>query len=151
MPGARGRGWIKIKAARTLDLVIVAADWGYGRRHGWLSNYHLAARGERTGEFVEVGKTFKGLTDDDFRAMTDRLIALKTAENRGTVTVRPEVVVEVAYSDVQRSSQYAGGMALRFARIVGVRSDKSALEADTIEAVAAAFDRQPVKPIPAAE
>jgi DNA ligase-1 len=151
MPGARGRGWIKIKAARTLDLVIVAADWGYGRRHGWLSNYHLAARDQRTGEFVEVGKTFKGLTDDDFRAMTDRLIALKTAENRGTVTVRPEVVVEVAYSDVQRSSQYAGGMALRFARVVGVRSDKSAIEADTIDAVAAAFDRQPVKPIPAAE
>ncbi len=151
MPGARGRGWMKIKAARTLDLVIVAADWGYGRRHGWLSNYHLAARDDRTGEFVEVGKTFKGLTDDDFRAMTDRLIALKTAENRGTVTVLPEVVVEVAYSDVQRSSQYAGGMALRFARIVGVRSDKSASEVDTIEAVAAAFDRQPVKPIPAAD
>jgi len=151
MPGARGRGWIKIKAARTLDLVIVAADWGYGRRHGWLSNYHLAARDQRTGEFVEVGKTFKGLTDDDFRAMTERLSALKTAENRGTVTVRPEVVVEVAYSDVQRSSQYAGGMALRFARIVGVRSDKSASEADTVEAVVAAFNRQPVKPIPAAE
>ena len=151
MPGARGRGWIKIKAARTLDLVIVAADWGYGRRHGWLSNYHLAARDERTGGFVEVGKTFKGLTDNDFREMTDRLLALKTAENRGTVMVRPEVVVEVAYSDVQRSPQYAGGMALRFARIVGVRSDKSASEADTIEAVAAAFDRQPIKPIPAAE
>jgi DNA ligase-1 len=151
MPGARGRGWIKIKAARTLDLVIVAAEWGYGRRHGWLSNYHLAARDERKGGFVEVGKTFKGLTDDDFREMTDRLIALKTAENRGTVVVRPEVVVEVAYSDIQRSSQYAGGMALRFARIVGVRSDKNASEADTIEAVAAAFDRQPVKPIPAAE
>jgi len=147
MPGARGRGWIKIKAARTLDLVIVAADWGYGRRHGWLSNYHLAARDEHTGGFVEVGKTFKGLTDDDFREMTDRLIALKTAENRGTVVVRPEVVVEVAYSDVQRSSQYAGGVALRFARIIGVRSDKNASEADTIEAVAAAFDRQPVKPI----
>ena len=151
MPGARGRGWIKIKAARTLDLVIVAADWGYGRRHGWLSNYHLAARDERTGGFVEVGKTFKGLTDNDFREMTDRLIALKTAEDRGTVVVRPEVVVEVAYSDVQRSPQYAGGMALRFARIVAVRSDKSASEADTIEAVAAAFDRQPVKPVPAAE
>jgi DNA ligase 1 len=151
MPGARGRGWIKIKAARTLDLVIVAADWGYGRRHGWLSNYHLAARDEHTGGFVEVGKTFKGLTDDDFREMTDRLIALKTTEHRGTVVVRPEVVVEVAYSDVQRSSQYDGGMALRFARIVGVRSDKSASEADTIEAVAAAFDRQPVKPIPATE
>ena len=146
MPGARGRGWIKIKTARTLDLVIVAADWGYGRRHGWLSNYHLAARDERAGGFVEVGKTFKGMTDDDFREMTERLTALKTAESRGTVTVRPEVVVEVAYSDIQRSSNYAGGMALRFARIVGVRSDKNAAEADTIEAVAAAFDRQMVKP-----
>jgi DNA ligase-1 len=146
-PGVRGRGWLKIKHARTL--VIVAADWGYGRRHGWLSNYHLAARDEATGEFVEVGKTFKGLTDADFQEMTDRLNALKTAEARGTVLVRPEVVVEVAYSDIQRSPQYAGGMALRFARIVGVRSDKSVAEADTIEAVAAAFDRQMVKPLSA--
>ena len=109
MPGARGRGWVKVKTARTLDLVIVAADWGYGRRHGWLSNYHLAARDERAGGFVEVGKTFKGLTDDDFRAMTERLVELKTAESRGTVVVRPEVVVEVAYSDIQRSPRYAGG------------------------------------------
>jgi len=151
MPGVRGRGWVKIKSARTLDLVIVAADWGYGRRHGWLSNYHLAARDERAGGFVEVGKTFKGLTDDDFREMTQRLLALKTAEEHGTVVVRPEVVVEVAYSDIQRSPQYAGGMALRFARIVGVRSDKSASEADTIETVAAAFDRQMVKPVGARE
>jgi DNA ligase-1 len=150
-PGVRGRGWLKIKHARTLDLVIVAADWGYGRRHGWLSNYHLAARDEATGEFVEVGKTFKGLTDADFQEMTDRLNALKTGEAHGTVLVRPEVVVEVAYSDIQRSPQYAGGMALRFARIVGVRSDKSAAEADTIEAVAAAFDRQMVKPLSAPE
>jgi DNA ligase-1 len=147
MPGARGRGWVKIKAARTLYLVIVAADWGYGRRHGWLSNYHLAARDERAGAFVEVGKTFKGMTDDDFRAMTERLVALKTEESGGTVVVRPEVVVEVAYSDIQRSPRYAGGMALRFARIVGVRSDKNAAEADTIAAVAAAFDRQMVKPV----
>jgi DNA ligase 1 len=150
-PGVRGRGWLKIKHARTLDLVIVAADWGYGRRHGWLSNYHLAARDETTGEFVEVGKTFKGLTDTDFQEMTERLIALKTGEAHGTVQVRPEVVVEVAYSDIQRSPQYAGGMALRFARIVGVRSDKSVVEADTIEAVAAAFDRQLVKPLSARE
>ncbi len=151
MPGARGRGWVKIKTARTLDLVIVAADWGYGRRHGWLSNYHLAARDAGNGGFVEVGKTFKGMTDDDFREMTERLTALKTGETRGGVVVRPEVVVEVAYSDIQRSSQYAGGMALRFARIVGVRRDKSAAEADTIEAVAAAFDRQMVKPLAARE
>ncbi|MGH7247092.1 MAG: ATP-dependent DNA ligase, partial [Pseudomonadota bacterium] len=145
-PGARGRGWLKIKSARTLDLVIVAAEWGYGRRHGWLSNYHLAARGEESGDFVEVGKTFKGLTDEDFREMTERLIALKLDEAHGTVVVRPEVVVEVAYSDIQRSPQYVGGMALRFARIVGIRTDKSPREADTIAAVAAEFDRQLVKP-----
>jgi DNA ligase-1 len=145
-PGARGRGWLKIKHARTLDLVIVAADWGYGRRHGWLSNYHLAARGER-GEFVEVGKTFKGLTDADFQEMTERLLSLKTAESAGTIQVRPEVVVEVVFSDIQRSPQYAGGMALRFARIAGVRTDKSADEADTIGTVAAEFERQTVKPL----
>ena len=134
-----------------LTRLDVAADWGYGRRHGWLSNYHLAARDERTGEFVEVGKTFKGMTDNDFREMTERLLVLKTDETRGTVTVRPEVVVEVAYSDVQRSSQYSGGMALRFARIVGVRSDKLASEVDTIDAVAAALDRQGGKPLTSGE
>ena len=94
-----------------------------------------------------MGKTFKGLTDADFREMTERLLTLKVAEQHGTVSVRPEVVVEVAYSDIQRSRQYAGRMALRFARIVGVRGDKSAQEADTIETVAAAFDRQLVKPL----
>jgi len=147
MPGARGRGWVKIKTARTLDLVIVAADWGYGRRKGWLSNYHLAARDEAAGGFAEVGKTFKGLTDAQFGAITERLLALKIQDAHGTVTVRPEVVVEVAYSDIQRSPRYAGGMALRFARIVGVRSDKTATESDTIATVAAAFDRQMIKPL----
>jgi DNA ligase-1 len=147
MPGVRGRGWLKIKAARTLDLVVVAADWGYGRRHGWLSNYHLAARDEANETFAGVGKTFKGMTDDDFRQMTERLQALKTGESRGTVFVRPEVVVEVAFNDIQRSPQYAAGMALRFARIVAVRSDKNPNEADTIASVAAAFDRQLVKPL----
>jgi len=145
-PGIRGRGWLKIKGARTLDLVIVAADWGYGRRHGWLSNYHLAARGPSPGEFSEVGKTFKGLTDEQFRAMTERLLALKTDEHAATVQVRPEVVVEVAYSDVQRSPQYACGMALRFARIVRLREDKAPEEADTIEHVAEEFARQVVRP-----
>jgi DNA ligase-1 len=146
-PGARGRGWLKIKNARTLDLVIVAADWGYGRRHGWLSNYHLAARDSRTGEFVEVGKTFKGLTDTDFREMTERLLALKTGEQAGTVFVRPEVVVEVAYSDIQRSPRYTAGMALRFARILHLRADKSPDEADTTETLADEFNRQLVKPL----
>jgi DNA ligase 1 len=146
-PGARGRGWLKIKHARTLDLVIVAADWGYGRRHGWLSNYHLAVRDAASGQFMEVGKTFKGLTDADFEEMTRRLQALKIEERGGTVFVRPEIVVEVAYSDIQRSPRYAVGMALRFARILHFRGDKSAQEADTIETLAAEFDRQLVKPL----
>jgi DNA ligase-1 len=145
-PGARGRGWLKIKHVQTLDLVIVAADWGYGRRHGWLSNYHLAAREEHSGKLHEVGKTFKGLTDDQFREMTERLLALKTGEHAGTVEVRPEVVVEVAYSDIQRSPQYESAMALRFARIVRVREDKAPGEADTIEAMAREFERQTLKP-----
>jgi ATP-dependent DNA ligase I len=146
-PGARGRGWIKIKRARTLDLVIVAADWGYGRRHGWLSNYHLAARDESAGPLSVVGKTFKGLTDEQFQAMTERLLGLKIGESQGTVTVRPEVVVEVAYNDIQRSPQYPCGMALRFARIVKISDDKPAAEADTIATVADAYTRQMVKPL----
>jgi DNA ligase 1 len=149
MPGVRGRGWVKIKHARTLDLVIVAADWGYGRRHGWLSNYHLAARNERTGGFSEVGKTFKGLTDEQFREMTERLLALKISESHGTVVVRPEVVVEVGYNDIQRSPQYEAGMALRFARIVRIRTDKAVSEADSIEAVERDFERQLVRPLAA--
>ena len=146
-PGARGRGWLKIKNARTLDLVIVAADWGYGRRKGWLSNYHLAARDEAGGGFAEVGKTFKGLTDAQFEAITERLLALKIEDAHGTVSVRPEVVVEVAYSDIQRSPQYASGMALRFARIVAIRDDKRADEADTIATLAHDYERQAVKPL----
>jgi DNA ligase-1 len=132
-PGVRGRHWLKIKPTVTLDLVIVAADWGYGRRHGWLSNYHLAARDEGTGELMEVGKTFKGLTDEQFQQMTERLLALKVGEARGTVFVRPEVVVEVAFNNIQHSPKYKSGMALRFARIVRFRPDKTAAEADTVQ------------------
>jgi DNA ligase-1 len=146
-PGARGRGWLKIKNARTLDLVIVAADWGYGRRHGWLSNYHLAARDPASGQFMEVGKTFKGMTDADFEEMTRRLQALKIGQRGGTVFVRPEIVVEVAYSDIQRSPRYQVGMALRFARILNVRYDKSAEESDTIDTLTAEYERQLVKPL----
>lgn len=146
-PGVRGRGWLKIKRAKTLDLVIVAAEWGYGRRHGWLSNYHLAAREGQTGRFAEVGKTFKGLTDEEFRDLTERLQALKIDETGGIVAVRPELVAEVAYSDIQRSPQYADGMALRFARIVRIRDDKSAEEADTIETLRREFERQLVRPV----
>jgi DNA ligase 1 len=146
-PGARGRGWLKIKHTHTLDLVIVAAEWGYGRRHGWLSNYHLAARDPNRGGYAELGKTFKGLSDEQFRVMTERLLALKVAESRGVVIVRPEVVVEVAYNDIQRSPNYDAGMALRFARIVRIRDDKSAEQADTIEAVTADYERQTIRPL----
>jgi DNA ligase-1 len=136
-PGIRGRHWLKIKPVITLDLVIVAADWGYGRRHGWLSNYHLAARDEDSGELFEVGKTFKGLTDEEFQQMTERLLSLKVDQARGTVFVRPEVVVEVAFNNIQKSPQYKSGMALRFARIVRFRPDKTAAEADTIQTMRA--------------
>jgi DNA ligase-1 len=146
-PGARGRGWLKIKHTHTLDLVIIGAEWGYGRRHGWLSNYHLAARDEKSGAFVMVGKTFKGFTDSQFREMTERLLALKTDESRGTVTVRPAVVVEVAYNDLQRSPQYEGGIALRFARIVRVRVDKTPAEADTLATMSKEFEGQLVRPV----
>lgn len=135
VPGVRGRHWLKIKPVSTLDLIIVAADWGYGRRHGWLSNYHLAARDEGTGALMEVGKTFKGLTDKGFQEMTERLLTLKTDESRGTVFVRPQVVVEVAFNNIQDSPTYESGMALRFARILRVRSDKTPEEADTIQAM----------------
>ena len=116
-PGLRGAAWLKIKRSVTLDLVIIAADWGYGRRHGWLSNYHLAARDEETGRLEPVGKTFKGLSDEEFAAMTARLEALRVREEGSTVFVEPRVVVEVAFSDLQQSPTYASGLALRFARI----------------------------------
>ena len=136
-PGVRGRHWLKIKPVVTLDLVIVAADWGYGRRHGRLSNYHLAAWDEQSGEFLDVGKTFKGLTDDEFRAMTEMLLALKVSDAHGTVCVRPQVVAEVAFNNIQASPTYKSGMALRFARIVRVRPDKTPAEVDTIQTMRA--------------
>lgn len=141
-PGVRGSGWLKIKKTVTLDLVVIAADWGYGRRHGWLSNYHLAARDGATGAYVPLGKTFKGPTDDQFRAMTERLLQLKTGEQRGTVFVRPEIVVEVRFSDIQRSTQYDCGMALRFARIARIRDDKTPEDADTVATVRALYEQQ---------
>jgi len=134
-PGIRGKAWLKVKKAISLDLVIVAADWGYGRRHNWLSNYHLAARDERTGNYVPLGKTFKGLTDKEFKEMTGRLLQLKISESHGTVVVEPEVVVEVLFSDIQRSPHYKSGLALRFARISRIRDEKTASEIDTIQTV----------------
>ena len=141
-PGARGKSWLKLKHIISLDLVIVAADWGYGRRHGWLSNYHLAARDAETGDYQVVGKTFKGPTDAEFQAMTERLLALERSREGGTVFVRPEVVVEVLFNEIQASSQYASGLALRFARIFRVREDKPAAEADTIQTLRELYDQQ---------
>lgn len=141
-PGVRGKSWLKLKHVLSLDLVIVAADWGYGRRHGWLSNYHLAARDTKTGEYLVVGKTFKGLTDAEFQAMTGRLLALERSRKGGTVFVQPEVVVEVLFNEIQESSQYKSGLALRFARIYRLREDKSAAEADTIQTLRQLYDRQ---------
>jgi DNA ligase-1 len=140
--GRRGKKWFKLKRAETLDLVIVAADWGYGRRSGWLSNYHLAARDENTGEFLVVGKTFKGLTDEEFTQMTKRLQALKSREEEFTVTVKPEIVVEVAYDEIQRSPHYKSGFALRFARITRIRDDKAPDEADSLQRMRSLYDGQ---------
>ena len=141
-PGVRGKGWLKLKHVFSLDLVIVAAEWGYGRRHGWLSNYHLAARDPTSGEFEVIGKTFKGLTDAEFEAMTQRLLALEVSRRRGVVFVQPKVVVEVLAGEVQKSPRYRSGLALRFARIIRIRDDKPAREADTLETVRGLYEEQ---------
>jgi DNA ligase-1 len=135
--GRRGATWLKVKTARTLDLVVLAVEWGSGRRNGWLSNLHLGARDPRTGEFVMLGKTFKGMTDEMLAWQTTELLARETCREGHIVHVRPELVVEIAFNEVQRSSQYPGGVALRFARVKGYRPDKRAGEADTIDAVRA--------------
>lgn len=140
--GRRGKKWFKLKKTETLDLAIVAADWGYGRRTGWLSNYHLAVRDEQTGELLVVGKTFKGLTDDEFREMTKRLQELKSSGTEFTVTVKPAVVVEVAYDEIQRSPHYRSGFALRFARITRIRDDKRIDDVDTLQRLRTLYDRQ---------
>jgi DNA ligase-1 len=133
--GRRGQQWLKVKIARTLDLVVLAAEWGHGRRTGRLSNLHLGARDPKHGGFVMLGKTFKGLTDEMLAWQTDRLRALEISRDRHTVFVRPELVVEIAFNDVQESPHYPGGLALRFARVKSYRQDKPAGEADTIDAV----------------
>jgi DNA ligase-1 len=138
--GRRGGAWRKVKPVRTLDLVVLAVEWGSGRRRGWLSNLHLGARGE-DGSFVMVGKTFKGLTDALLQWQTERFLELKTEEEGHVVHVRPEQVVEIALDGVQASRRYAGGVALRFARVRRYRPDKSPAEADTIETVRAMLSR----------
>ena len=135
--GRRGSAWVKVKPRHTLDLVVLAVEWGHGRRRGWLSNLHLGARDPRNGDFVMLGKTFKGLTDDLLRWQTERFKELAIDDNGWVVTVRPEQVVEVAFDGVQTSPRYPGGVALRFARVLRYRDDKRAEEADTIDTVRA--------------
>ena len=139
--GSRGASWLKVKRAHTLDLVVLAAEWGHGRRRGWLSNLHLGARDPSVG-FVMLGKTFKGMTDEMLAWQTRELLARAIARDEYTVHVRPELVVEIAFNDLQASSQYPGGLALRFARVKGYRPDKRAEEADTIDTVRALYAEQ---------
>jgi DNA ligase-1 len=134
--GRRGAGGAR-SSRRTLDLVVLAAEWGHGRRRGWLSNLHLGARDSGTGDFVMVGKTFKGLTDELLTWQTERLQGIATQRDDYTVYVRPELVVEIALDGVQVSTRYPGGVALRFARVRAYRPDKTAADADTIDALRA--------------
>ena len=139
-PGSRGKNWYKLKPVETLDVVIAAADWGSGRRRGWLSNYHLSVwNGE---EYLVIGKTFKGLTDDEFKWMTEYLQKIRVSESQYTVYVKPQLVVEVAFNEIQKSPHYKSGYALRFARITRIRTDKNADEADTLEGVSRLYERQ---------
>ena len=140
--GQRGYHWLKLKQARTLDLVVLAVEWGSGRRKGWLSNLHLGAKDAESGQFVMLGKTFKGLTDALLRWQTEKLLSLETDRDQWTVRVRPELVVEIAFNDVQESPRYPAGLALRFARVKSYREDKPASEADTLQTVRGIFDQQ---------
>jgi DNA ligase-1 len=142
-PGVRGKHWFKIKESlEPLDLVIVAAEYGYGRRHDWLSDHYLAARDSESKGFLMVGKTFKGLTDKEIIRMTEHLKKLVVREHRGKVIVTPRIVVEVLYNEIQRSPKYKCGMALRFARIARIRDDKGPEDADTIEKVRKIYEKQ---------
>ena len=141
--GRRGKAWRKVKPVRTYDLVVLGAEWGHGRRRGWLSNLHLGARDPRTGEFVMVGKCFKGLTDELLQWQTKELLAREIGRRGIAVLVRPELVVEIALDGVQSSTRYAGGVALRFARVKRYRPDKRAEEADTIDDLRALLPARP--------
>ncbi len=139
--GRRDSGWIKLKPRHTFDLVVTAAEWGHGRRQGRLSNLHLAARDAGSGELIMLGKTFKGLTDQMLAWQTERFLELEVRRTQGTVYLRPEVVVEIAIDGLQRSTRYPGGVALRFARVLRYREDKTAAEADTLQTVVALMER----------
>jgi DNA ligase-1 len=140
--GRRGASWVKVKPVHTLDLVVLAVEWGSGRRRGWLSNIHLGARDPASGadseeRFVMLGKTFKGLSDETLRWQTERFLELETHRDGHIVYVQPEQVVEIAFDGVQRSSRYPGGVALRFARVLRYRDDKLPQDADTVVSVQA--------------
>jgi DNA ligase-1 len=142
-PGVRGKHWFKIKEIlEPLDLVVVAAEYGYGRRRRWLSDYHLAAREEQSGELLTLGKTFKGLTDKEMEDMTQQLLKIAVRHKGHKVVVQPSIVVEVAYNEIQESPTYKCGMALRFARITRIREDKSPEDADTIQRVRKIYEKQ---------
>jgi DNA ligase-1 len=140
--GNRGSSWLKIKRAHTLDLVVLAAEWGHGRRTGLLSNLHLGALDTATGEYVMLGKTFKGLTDEMLKWQTHEFLARAVSRDDWVVHVRPEIVAEVAFSDLQASPRYPGGIALRLARVKAYRPDKSADQADTMDTVRKIFAAQ---------
>ena len=150
-PGRRSASWLKVKRAHTLDLVVIAAEWGNGRRQGWLSNLHLAARDPANGDFVMLGKTFKGMTDAILEWQTAELLARATTRENWGVRVRPELVVEVTFNDLQASPRYPAGLALRFARIKGYRTDKTPEQADTIESVRAIYASQAAPHSPASD
>nr|KXH70403.1 MAG: hypothetical protein AM325_03300 [Candidatus Thorarchaeota archaeon SMTZ1-45] len=142
-PGIRGKYWFKIKhTLDTLDLVIVAAEWGHGRRKDWLSDYHLAVRDDESGEFLVVGKTYKGFTDKEFQEITQKLLELKVESHRHIVEVKPEIVVEVIASEIQESPTYVSGMALRFARINRIREDKGPIDAMTLDELKQLYEKQ---------
>jgi DNA ligase-1 len=144
--GARSAAWLKVKRSHTLDLVVLAAEWGNGRRRGFLSNLHLGALDPATGDYVMLGKTFKGMTDAILAWQTEALLQREVARDGVTVHVRPELVVEVTFNDLQASPRYPGGIALRFARIKGYRPDKRAADADTMDAVRAIYAAQAATP-----
>ncbi len=141
--GRRGKAWRKVKPVRTYDLVVLGAEWGHGRRRGWLSNLHLGARDPGTGAFVMVGKCFKGLTDELLEWQTKELLERETARRGIAVLARPELVVEIALDGVQSSTRYPGGVALRFARVKRYRPDKNAEEADSIDDLRALLAARP--------
>ena len=141
-PGVRSAQWLKVKRTHTLDLVVLAAEWGHGRRRGRLSNLHLGAVDPASGEFVMLGKTFKGLTDAMLAWQTEELLKREVRRDDWTVHVRPELVVEIAFNDLQASPRYPGGLALRFARVKGYRPDKKAQDADTMETLRAIYAKQ---------